>query len=219
MYTEILPLLSSYGYWIAIIFGSFHARIISCYDTIPRMIKKWQTSAILKEDDYKIFSVTTVKRTSPRNKKMSDFYTIESNDWLNIIAITRSKETVLIEQYRHGSDKVELDLPGGIIDSKVESPVLAAVRELREETGYVGTDMIEIGCVNPNPGFFNNKCYTFMATDAVPLNKQSLEDTEDISVKLYPISKVRDLISSGKINHGLDVAAFYFYEQFVKKTQ
>lgn len=178
------------------------------------MVKKWQTLSTLKSDDYRIFSIDTIERISPRNEVKQSFFTIKSNDWLNIIAITSNNEVVTIEQYRHGSNKVEIEIPGGIVDLKQEQPKIAALRELKEETGYSGSEAIEIGYVNPNPALFSNKCYTFLVPNATLIDKQNLEDTEDISVRLYSIKEIPELIKSGKIKHGLVIAAFYFYEHF-----
>lgn len=181
------------------------------------MVKKWKTNSIIKDNDYKVFSVDIVNRTSPRTKVTQDFYKIESKDWLNIIAITTNKKIILIEQYRHGSNDVELEIPGGIVDTQTESPSVAALRELKEETGYSGSSAIEIGCVNPNPALFNNKCYTFLVLNAKLTSDQFLENTEDITVKLYPVQKLHELVETKKIKHGLVITAFYLYEKFMSK--
>jgi ADP-ribose pyrophosphatase len=180
-------------------------------------IRKWQTVDIVKNDDYKIFSVETVRRTSPRTDSTHDFFRLQTSDWLNIIAVTAEQEIVFIEQYRHGADEVQLEIPGGAVDPG-EKPEVAALRELAEETGFIGTQAIEIGQVNPNPGLFSNKCYTFLISDIIP-GSQALEDTEDIAVRLIPQSEIESLISSGTVPHGLVVAAFYFYNIHARKGQ
>lgn len=178
-------------------------------------IEKWKTLSIKKSTDFNIFSIDTVRRVSPRTRVAQDFFTIQSKDWLNIIAITSDKQVVLIEQFRHGTGEVELEIPGGIIETNDVSPASVALRELKEETGYTASKAIQIGNVNPNPALFHNTCYTFLVPNAKLGGGQDLEDTEDIFVRLFPVKEIQKLISSGRIRHGLVVAAFYLYEQYV----
>src|SRR5215468_5476548 len=71
----------------------------------------------------------------PRDGRQHDFYVIEAPDWVNVIPLTPDGQVVMIEQYRHGSGEVTLEIPGGMVDEG-EEPHEAAVRELWEETGY-----------------------------------------------------------------------------------
>ena len=60
---------------------------------------------------------------------------------MGIIAILEKEtgpELLLQKQFRPPVDKVCIEIPAGLID-KGESPDDAAIRELKEETGYVGT--------------------------------------------------------------------------------
>lgn len=180
--------------------------------------KKWTDISVVKQDDFRIFSIDTTCKTSFRTGIVQDFFTINSSNWLNIIAVTPQKEVVMIEQYRHGSDKIELEIPGGIIEKSETIASQAALRELKEETGYTGASAIEIGVVNPNPALFKNSCRTFLVLNAIQSGAQELEQTEDIVVKLVPANEIQDLIMSGKISHGLVVAAFYFYDKFTSKN-
>ena len=71
----------------------------------------------------------------PNGKVIDDFYTLWQPDWVMILARTIEGKWVMTEQYRHGTGKIALEFPAGIID-KGETPEQAAIRELQEECGY-----------------------------------------------------------------------------------
>ena len=71
----------------------------------------------------------------PNGKVIDDFYTLWQPDWVLILARTAGGKWVMTEQYRHGTGKIALEFPAGIID-KGETPEQAALRELQEECGY-----------------------------------------------------------------------------------
>ena len=66
-----------------------------------------------------------------------EFYILEYPDWVNVIAITKEGEMVMIRQYRHGVDRCDYELCAGVIEPD-EDPEAAARRELLEETGFGG---------------------------------------------------------------------------------
>ena len=71
----------------------------------------------------------------PNGKVIDDFYTLWQPDWVLVLARTKEGKWVMTEQYRHGTGKIALEFPAGIID-KGETPKEAAIRELQEECGY-----------------------------------------------------------------------------------
>lgn len=175
------------------------------------MIKKWKILKSTIDRDYRVFRVRVDRCVSPRTAGVGEFYTIESNHWVNVVATTADGNVVMIRQYRHGSRRVTLEIPGGLVEEA--DPGDAAARELLEETGYSGKERRLIGSTNPNPAIFNNLCYTYLIPDVAKTAPLSLDVHEDIDVELVPLAKVPGLISDGTIDHALVIVAFHFFFQ------
>jgi ADP-ribose pyrophosphatase len=173
-------------------------------------IKPWKLVSSTIEKSFRIFDLRIDRAVSPRTGKEHDFYVFESKEWVNIIPVTRDKNAVLIRQYRHGVRDIVLEIPGGIVEEG-DAPLDAAVRELKEETGYSPSEIVYLGMVHANPAFLNNRCHTFLALDCFPDGPQNLDDKEDIEVVLKPFADIPQLIRDGEISHSLILAAFYRY--------
>ena len=139
------------------------------------------------------------------------FSVINCPTWVNIIALTEDNNVVLVRQYRPGSGEISLEIPGGMMDPEDENPMEAARRELLEETGFAGEKMSELGKIRPNPALQNNYCYTYLVRDAKQIAEPSPDTSEEISVEYEHLSKIRTLISSGRIDHSLVVVAFAWF--------
>jgi len=172
--------------------------------------KPWKLISSQVNESYQIFNLRTDRYRSPRTNKEHDFYILETVNWVNVIPITPKNEVVLIRQYRHGTRKITLEIPGGIIEQD-DSPEKAAQRELREETGYQASEMVQLGVVDSNPAFLNNQCYTYLARNAFLVGKQELDEMEDIEIVLRPLDEIPRLIREGEITHSLVLTAFYRY--------
>ncbi len=172
--------------------------------------KPWQVLSSKKDRSYRVFSLRTDLAVSPRTGKEHHFFILESSPWVNVIPLTPQNEVVLVRQYRHGTQNVTLEIPGGLVESS-DSPESAARRELMEETGYECEEIISLGVVHPNPAIQNNACYTYLAKNVHPFGEQKQDDKEDIEVVLKPLGEIRGLIQKGVISHALVLAAFYRY--------
>jgi ADP-ribose pyrophosphatase len=173
------------------------------------MIKEWELIESKLDRDYRVFRIYSEMALSPRTNRVGSFYTIDTRDWVNVVPLTANNEVVMIRQYRHGSKEVTLEIPGGLVDD--EDHREAALRELLEETGYVGEKVQLLGSVNPNPAIFNNLCHTYFVRNVKKVTEKSLDPDEDIEVIHMPIYEVPALIEKGAINHALVVIGFYFY--------
>lgn len=178
------------------------------------MIEKWNTLEVKNLGDQKIFNLYKVKREHPTLHKQGDFYVLDSPPWVNIIPITKSGKIVLIKQYRHGSNSVTIEIPGGLVE-KGEDCQFAAERECAEETGYISSNKaILLGENLPNPAFLNNTCKSFLLTDCEKKQSQHLDANEDIEVFEASVDDIKNMINKGEINHSLVLTAFFFY--FIK---
>ncbi len=144
------------------------------------------------------------------NGIVRDFTVLEFADWVNIIPVTNDGDIVMIRQWRHGVQRETLEIPGGLISPDDSDPAAAALREMQEETGYSSEKVLHIGTVEPNPAIQTNKCHTYLATDAFLWGTQNLDPTEAIHVELIKKQEVYAMIRSGRITHGLVVAAFAY---------
>lgn len=171
-------------------------------------IKPWKTLDAKVVAETPLFELERITRASEAGRT-GDFYVVKIQDWVNVFVFTPEDELVLIEQYRHGTDEVTLEVPGGAIDDG-ESPLEAAARELREETGFTCESWEIVGCVEPNPAIQNNRCWTLVGRGARKTHATDMDEHEEIEVKLVPRGQMDSLIKDRTIKHSLVVAGWYF---------
>jgi 8-oxo-dGTP pyrophosphatase MutT (NUDIX family) len=175
-------------------------------------IEPWPLLRTENLGDFRIFRIRRDWRRSPRTGREHDFFVLNAPDWVNVIALTPDREVVLVEQFRHGTATVDLEVPGGVMDAEDADPVATAVRELREETGYVGQHARLLGGVAANPAFLSNTCHTVLVENCVPVGEREFDPGEDIATRLVPASDLPRLVAEGRFRHSLVVAAIYHFE-------
>ena len=113
------------------------------------------------------------------NETETDWFIRHSGPAVVIIPQLKSGEIYLQKTYKHGCGKVIVEFPAGLVDSG-EEPLVAAIRELREETGLVAEEMISLGeCVADATGS-DMKYFFFLAKNCEKVSSSNLDDAEQI---------------------------------------
>ena len=118
-----------------------------------------------------------------------------------ILPLLPSGEVLVEEQYRYPHDRIFLEIPAGKLDSSDEDPLLAAHRELAEETGYRAGKMICLGEYIPSPAILSERIRLYLATDLTE-GEQSLDEDEFLAVKRVPLSSLAEAVLRGEIPDG-----------------
>lgn len=147
----------------------------------------------------------------PNGKIVPEYYVLEYPTWVNVIAITKDGDFVLVRQYRHALDIVEYELCAGTMEDSDTCPMDAAKRELLEETGYAGGEWSEYSVLSANPTSMNNLNHTFLAIGVEKVAEQHLDDTEDISVYLFRKEELIELLKRDEMKQALMVAPLWRY--------
>ena len=177
---------------------------------MAKEIKKWTTleSRYIIQRPWLTARVDKVQL--PDGRINPEHYVLEYPEWVNIIAITRKGQFVMVRQYRHAMDIVLDELCAGVVEQG-ETPLQAAQRELQEETGYGGGQWREIMTVGQNPSICDNITHCFLAQGVERLADQTLEPTEDIEVILMTRQQVHQLLENNQMLQALMAAPLWRY--------
>ena len=118
-----------------------------------------------------------------------------------IVPITNEGEILLERQFRYAFHEVLTEIPAGKLDSADEDPLLAALRELREETGAVPERMIDLGDYYGSPAILRERIRMYLAT-GLTFTERELDEDEFLDVFRMPLEEAAKKVLAGEIPDG-----------------
>jgi ADP-ribose pyrophosphatase len=180
--------------------------------------QRWQRLRSEPHATTRIFDVVRAIYQHPHREKAQDFFVINAPDWVNVVALTPEQHLVLVRQFRYGTNDFSLEIPGGVIDAGEEA-IAAGVRELREESGYVGTAARLLGTVHPNPAMQSNRCHLVLVENARPVADLEWDSDEEFEIMTKPVEEIYALARSGGITHAMVLNALLLFAPHWEKLR
>lgn len=127
------------------------------------------------------------------------------------------RSVIMVQQYRYAIQDSCLEFPAGLIDATDASPLAAAKRELKEETGRSASEWIPMGHFYPTPGFCNESFYFFMASD-FQVSETNFDDDEELIIHEVAIEELSEWIQDFKIKDLKTVALFQMARAYMENS-
>ena len=132
-----------------------------------------------------------------------------------MMPVDKKKRILLVRQYRLPAQQYMWELPAGRLDAG-ETPLIAAKRELVEETGYRAKKWEKLAVFYASPGFLAEKMTIYLATKLTEGEKKPMED-ERIETRWFTSHELDKAIKSGKILDAKTQIGFLKWKRYVKK--
>ena len=133
---------------------------------------------------------------------------IEHSGGASVLCVREGK-VALVKQFRYAYGEAIYEIPAGKLNAG-EDPMLAAKRELEEETGLIAEKLVHRYTVYPTPGYTNEKIYIYEAENVLA-GRQHLDEGEFLNVEFVPFAEALSMVEDGTIKDAKTVVALLGY--------
>jgi ADP-ribose pyrophosphatase len=180
-----------------------------------------KTEILAKEKKYQahVFDVSLLSVKLP-DGKIRNYDLVEHVPAVTIVPVTDDGDILFVRQYRMGAEQELLELPAGILNGQDgnEDPLIGALRECREETGYEAKSMRRIGGIFMTPGYCTEYIHIYLAQDLV-WNPLPQDEDEFLKTEKIPIETAYRMAESGEMNDAKSIAALMFAQPEIRKNK
>lgn len=182
-------------------------------------MKKFEEKTVATKEIFngKIIKVQVDDVTLP-NGKIAKREIVKHPGAVGIIPVTEEGNIIMVEQFRKPLEHSLLEIPAGKLEPG-EDPLVTAIRELEEETGYAASNMDYLLSFYTAPGFSNEIIHLYLATDLQKI-ENPLDGDEDEFVELHELT-LEEAVQSLEGNRVYDAKTAYaiLYLQLKRKME
>ena len=173
--------------------------------------RPWERLSSEEVAEYEMFRVREDRSRSPKDGEVHTFQVAVSPGGVAVLTLTDDGRLVMVDQFRHGTRTLSLELPSGVVEDG-EAPEEAARRELREETGFEGGEARVLGCFELNPSWQKTTVHAVLVRGARRDGEKDEDEGEDIRVRPLPVAEVRRRVLAGEIDAAVTLCALALWD-------
>lgn len=150
---------------------------------------------------------TIVKKVELPNGKISSREIVKHNGGACILPIDDDLNCYMVRQFRSPFEKLMLEVPAGKLEIG-EDPRECAIRELREETGFVADEVTDLGKFICSPGY-DSEVISVYAARKLTFVGDKLDEGEFLRVEKIPLKELALMADRNEITDGKTLLAIY----------
>lgn len=160
--------------------------------------EKWNVLGSRLAYQHPYVSVHLQQVQLPNGRIIPDWPMVHTRDYVNAMVLNDSGQAMVLEGYKHGLGRVNWQVLGGYLEEG-EEPLLAAKRELLEETGYQSHDWQHLGRFVMDANRHVGVGYFFLARDAHLVAEPDHDDLEQFTVRWVTVNELKRALFDGRV--------------------